>query len=132
MATKKISVMELYSEWDEEYINAKLYTDSYANNGRIFIGVLAWDTDCDGWTPWADLTVNMPRERLSNENCAFVDTNDFHGAMAFIDKYELGKPTGRIACSGWCFYPEVEFDMEKVNYYCTHFSERNEGRELNK
>ena len=67
--------------------------------------------------PFADLTVNLPGY-LPGEHRAFVDTNNLPEAEELIRKYKLGEPTGRIGYSGYCSYPEYEFDMREVNRYC--------------
>ena len=53
-------------------------------------------------------------KRDNHKNCALVDTNDFAQAKDLIEKYKLGKPTGRWAASGYCIYREYEFDMAQI------------------
>ena len=69
----------------------------------------------DDNTPFAILTVNIPEENLKNKNCAFVDNNNFPLCLRFICENKLGKPTNRIGISGYCVYPEIEFDLDKLN-----------------
>lgn len=73
----------------------------------------------EGFEPFGDLTVNLEHYR-TKPNCAFVDVNDFHEATDLIKKYNLGKPTGRIGTSGYCSYPEYEFDIKELNKYATN------------
>jgi hypothetical protein len=46
-----------------------------------------------------------------------VDTNDNPWAEAFIAEHHLGKPTGRTRRSGFCVYPEYEFDMKRIEKF---------------
>lgn len=69
--------------------------------------------------PYADLTVNLP-SFLTGKNRAFIDTNNMPEAEDLIRNYKLGNPTGRVGVSGYCRYPEYEFDMAEVNRYCVN------------
>lgn len=69
----------------------------------------------DDNAPFAILTVNIPEEKLTNKNCAFVDNNNFPHCLRFIQVNKLGKPTNRIGLSGYCVYPEFEFDLSMLN-----------------
>lgn len=66
--------------------------------------------------PFSSLTINV-LDFLPGKNCALVDTNDFAQAKDLIEKYKLGKPTGRWAASGYCIYREYEFDMAQIEKY---------------
>lgn len=72
----------------------------------------------DGLEPYSNITVNLPDERKSGPNCAFVDTNNFGMAEEIISEYKLGKPTGHYGYSGYCSYPEYKFDMDEIRKYC--------------
>lgn len=65
--------------------------------------------------PYAILTVNLSRK--CKPNCAFVDTNNCPWAENFIEKYKLGMPTGDMEMSGFCVYPEYEFDLAEIAKY---------------
>lgn len=69
------------------------------------------DNNC----PFAMLTVNLPNEKITNKNCAFVNFNKFQHCLKFIEVNKLGKPTNKIGFSGYCIYPEYEFDLDKLN-----------------
>lgn len=62
---------------------------------------------------FADLTVNVGLEP-TNKNCAFVDTNNNKWAEAFLKDNKIATPTGRVASSGFCLYPEYCFNMSKL------------------
>ena len=65
--------------------------------------------------PYAILTVNLSQK--CKPNCAFVDTNNCPWAENFIEKYKLGMPTGDMKMSGFCIYPEYEFDLAEIAKY---------------
>lgn len=98
--------------YGEDYLLApKIRT--YQNNGRLAIFLYGED---DEW--FCDITVNLPGNQLSDsnkKNLAFVDVNNNPWLPEYIEKYALGKPTGHSGTSGYCTYPEYEFDLEKLN-----------------
>ena len=67
--------------------------------------------------PYAALTVNLeefPRE----DNNAFVDTNNLGNEIVdWIIENDLGELTGRIGTSGYCIYPEVAFNINKIKVH---------------
>ena len=67
--------------------------------------------------PYATLTVNLP-EQGGGKNFAFVDTNNFPEAPKLISENKLGKPTGNFGYSGYCTYPEYEFDPSALEKFC--------------
>ena len=83
---------------------------NYADNASLYVGLL---TNEEGYPePWQNLTVNLPASRFCKPNCAYIDTNNNGDEIIdWLETNGLGKETGRIAASGWCFYPEFEFDM---------------------
>lgn len=99
------------------YKDCYLVTDTYRANGTLAIQIMG---DCgDGYLePIATLTVCLVNENKANETRAYVDTNNCPWAMDFIEKYKLGEETGLYGLSGYCMYPLVEFNMEKVKEAC--------------
>lgn len=75
--------------------------------------------------PYTNITVNLPDCR-NRKHCAYVDTNNFPGAISLINDYKLGKPTGRIGHSGFCSYPEYEFDLAEIGKYCINLEKLQE------
>lgn len=63
--------------------------------------------------PIATITVCLCDRNLG-EGEAYIDTNNCPWAVDFIEQEGLGKRTGRTGQSGYCTYPVVKFDMEKV------------------
>lgn len=86
---------------------------NYANNGSLYVGLL---TNEEGYPePWQNLTVNLDASRFCKPNCAYVDVNNNgEEILNWLERNGLGKQTERIAVSGWCCYPEFEFNMEKL------------------
>lgn len=81
-----------------------------ANRSRA---VEIWNKE-DG--PIAQITVCIPGAGLEDEE-AVIDTNNCPWAMDFIKEYELGEDTGRKVRSGYCTYPVVKLDIEKMGNY---------------
>lgn len=48
------------------------------------------------------------------ENESYVDTNNCPWATSFLESNGLAKRTGKTRRSGYCIYPEMEFDREKI------------------
>lgn len=89
---------------------------SYAVNKRLAVNLLCKE---DGyWEPYASLTVNLPAEPL-RPNEAFVKCFDENqGLMDFILGNKLGKALpGQDGHSGFCAYPKIVFDMEKLREF---------------
>ena len=93
----------------------KLNVAEYAKPRGLAIQMItkADDYDCD--EPFEIMTVNL--YRLCNSNYAFVDTNNLPEIEKFIEKYKLGKPTGKLKISGFCCYPLYEFDLDEIAKY---------------
>lgn len=94
------------------YKKCKLYTSEYMANKSLYIGITTFEDEYP--EPLADLTVCLPNERTPKANEAYVDTNNCPWAMDFIEEYGLGKDTGMFGFNGYCIYPLVAFNMDKV------------------
>lgn len=99
-----------FNFFGEDYY-IRLVARKYNDNSRL--AVQAFEED---GVPFAVLTVNIPGETLSGDNdkFAFIDTNNIPGADKFLIENGLAKPTGYHGRSGYCFYPEFKFDLEKL------------------
>lgn len=105
--------LKLTSMYGGEY-EITLRTNHYANNNNLYIGLDCWE---DGFPmPYTDLTVNLYPK--CEPNCAFIDINN-NGVeiINWLMANKLGKLTGRMCHSGFCQYPEFEFNMEEVQKY---------------
>ena len=83
-------------------------------NGNLRVDLLSNE---DGYPmPWQNLTVNL--DVKCKENCGFIDVNN--NGMAIIDwllDNKLGRILSREKVSGFCVYPEFEFDMQRLAEY---------------
>ena len=104
--TKKYLLTDFYGE---DYYLVPIMT-TYHNNGRL--AILLYDEDDE---VFCDMTVNIPNGKLSGTKNAFIDTNNSPWLVSFIKKHQLARPTGQYAMSGYCLYPEYEFDLSKLN-----------------
>lgn len=89
---------------------------SYLENNNLYVGMI---THRDGYPePYADLTVNLSVKCA--EDCAFIDTNNCgRSIFEWLVLNELATPTGRFQQSGFCVYPEMKFNMDKLMKYVT-------------
>ena len=64
--------------------------------------------------PVAIITVNIDKPLSVNKpNVNFVDTNNLPNIEEFLVENKIAKPTGNFVISGFCVYPEYEFDLTK-------------------
>ena len=84
---------------------------NYIENGNLYVGLISND---NGYAePWQNLTVNLSVK--CKENCAFIDTNNNGDEIIeWLAENNLGHCTGKIMPSGWCVYPEFEFNMDEL------------------
>lgn len=87
---------------------------NYAENGNLYVGLISYD---EGYPePWQNLTINLSVKCKPNR--AFIDTNNNgHGIVDWLEQNKLGFATGNLMPSGWCVYPEFEFNMDEVMKY---------------
>ena len=76
------------------------------DNGRLAIFA-----ECDG-APYGRATVNLPDAWLTGDRCAFMDTNNSRALVDRIEELGIAEWTFAQACSGYCTYPEFQFDEE--------------------
>lgn len=91
-----------------------IYEDGYLRVSRYLadnsLYVAAWSHN-DG--ALASLTVCLGDMTLA-ENESYVDVNNFPEVLELIADLNLGVPTGEVRQSGFCTYPVVAFDLEKL------------------
>lgn len=90
------------------YENVNLQLGKYQADNSV--AIQAWNRQ-DG--PIATLTVCLCDRNLG-EGETYIDTNNCLWAVDFIEQEGLGKRTGRMGHSGYCTYPVVKLDMQKV------------------
>jgi hypothetical protein len=96
--------------WDKIY-DIAFEIDSYVYGGMAISMLFRED---DYWLPYATLTVNLEDFPTEN-NKAFVDINNLGDEIVdWIVQNDLGELTGRCGFSGYCAYPEVQFNLDKI------------------
>ena len=108
-------MLEFISPWTGEILDACIEKSQYVKPARLYLGLRTRDYGEDYFEPYCDITVNLPGEMLSGENCAFVDTNNAPFIPGFLEANGLAEPTGMLGFSGWCVYPEYRFNMEEIS-----------------
>ncbi len=92
----------------------RVYDGVYLKVGKYLadnsVAIEAWNRQ-NG--PIATITVCLC-DRSLGEGEAYIDTNNCPWAIGFIEHEGLGKRTGKMGRSGYCTYPVVRFDMQKV------------------
>ena len=103
-------MLKLFKYGSEHPITLNL--SQYSNNRNLYVGLLTHE---DGFPePWSNLTVNLGIN--CKGNCAFIDiNNNGKEIVSWLVENNLGKLTGRTQISGYCTYPEFEFDLDELN-----------------
>ncbi len=102
---KGLVVKTPYSTYKDCYLRR----NGYKANKKMELEL--WN-DEDG--PIATLTVCLPYERGTEEDEAYVDTNNCPWAIDFLKAYGIAEQTNVYGHSGYCTYPLMKFDMDKV------------------
>ena len=66
--------------------------------------------------PIARITVYIAGSGLAEDETV-IDTNNCPWAMELIKQHGFGQATGRMVRSGYCTYPVVKLDIEKIGEY---------------
>lgn len=103
-------------EANKEYMSVSGYKDFAGTYGKMpceFYGIEIWNEE-DG--PIARITVCIAGSGLAEDETV-IDTNNCPWAMEFIEQHGFGQATGRMVRSGYCTYPVVKLDIEKIGEY---------------
>lgn len=98
-------------DWELGKEKIRLEVGSYMYGNRLYIGMLSKDSE--GWDSFADLTVNLMYAPVK-ANEAYIDHNSSEAKLQFIQRHKLGKVLEETACSGFCTFRKVAFDMERL------------------
>lgn len=105
-----MALLEVKTEW-AVYKNCFLQVARYqADNSRA---IEIWNNE-DG--PIARITVCITGSGLAEDETV-IDTNNCPWAMEFIKQHGFGQAIGRMVKSGYCTYPVVKLDIEKIGEY---------------
>lgn len=94
-----------------KYVNemVEFFVGKYSN-GRLAVRAMS------SGMPIATLTINLPNEELKGTNKSFFkDFDENEGILECLEEQKVLKRTGRFGKSGYCEYPEVEWN-EKLLY----------------
>lgn len=99
-----------------ETYKVSLQISTYADNDRLAVILIGWEKKNKRWVsfPIDDITVNLPEEQITAENCNFVDTNNLPYIYSFLATNNLAHPTDNCGISGYCIYPEYQFNMDEI------------------
>ena len=92
-------------------VKVRLWVGAYQDNGSLYIGLI----DMQENEEFTDITVNMDESARLKPYCAAVKNySENEGMERFIQKYELGKPTGKLIRSGYVTVPVYQFDKARL------------------
>lgn len=89
-------------------------TNYVTDPDKLAVQMLYWDEEYKFWEPWSTLTVNTGDQPL-NKNCAFININNNKDIIGWMIKNGMGRTTKRFSVSGFCTYPEFEFNDRTLN-----------------
>lgn len=112
-----MKTLEYASPWTGEIMKACFTTDRYVDGNGIYIGLLTYNDEYEFYEPWCDITVNIPYSAKLKENECFVDTNNCEGIDEWLVENNIAYYTGKFGSSGYCRYPIMVFNMNKVKEY---------------
>lgn len=108
-------------DWKHGSEDVILYICSYDFNNSLYIGLNNKIEGTEGnseedYDDFCDVTVNL-RESNVKINEAYISGDFTKDLLRFINKYKLGKILPEYGYSGFCRYPKVAFDLEKLREY---------------
>lgn len=81
---------------------------------KLAVQMFCWNEKYEYWEARCTLTVNTNDKPL-NKNCAFIDINNNKDIIGWMLKNGMGRTTKRFSVSGFCTYPEFEFNDRTLN-----------------
>ena len=94
-------------------------------NRRHALQLYYYEREFGYYMPYATLTVNIPSEETTDNNCVFIDTNNCPWALnLLVNELRCAEITGHVAHSGRCYYSEVRLIHDKLFKYVPY----SEGR----
>lgn len=92
----------------------KFILTNYTANNNLAIMLADVDEYKDMGYIYCDITVNVTTLPI-HEVC--VDTNNAPFAKELLEKLNIGEDTGKTVQSGFCTYPIMKLDMDKLRPY---------------
>ena len=90
-----------------------LKTARYNADGSLAVMVRGNDPEYGFECPMATITTCLVDKNLA-DNESYLDTNNCPWAVDFVTENKLGVVTKKRGYSGFCAYPMVVWDMEKL------------------
>ena len=95
-----------------------LVIEKYSSNSRTALQLMYFDTEYATYMPYARLTVNIPSEETTDDNCVFIDTNNCSFALnLLVNELKCAELTGHVVQSGRCYYSEVRLIPDELFKY---------------
>lgn len=88
----------------------ELYVNTYANNGRLYIG--AYDPE-EG--PVFDATVNLPEYHIQADEAFIKSYDENEGVLEFLMENDIVLSVVRYVPSGCVMVPLCQLNMEKIH-----------------
>lgn len=107
--------MENYLEYLDTFndlVMVKPHLNFYNSNNNLYIGLLYYDEELHMEDHYSDLTVNI--EKLPYLYSALDTTYNTENVLKFVSDHGLGEFTGQYLHSGFCRYPIIKFNEEKM------------------
>lgn len=104
---KVFDVKTSYSEYKDCYLKA----GKYVEDGSVAVEL--WNR-YDG--PIARVTTCLCDPLLDDDE-SYIDTNNCPWAVKLLEEKGFAKRTGRTRKSGYCEYPAMKFDRDKMREY---------------
>lgn len=83
------------------------------------LAIVMYCDEGQGKEPFATLTVYL-EDFKTYGNKAFVDTNNLGDEILdWLAENNLGEQTSRLGFSGFCIYPEFDFNLDEINKHLT-------------
>ena len=94
-------------------LKLSLEVTTYAKHGNT--AICLWAETEEGPEEYSTLTVNLD-ERLP-EDFAYIDVNNNSGLLKILVANGLATETGIMGMSGFCTYPLVRLNLDKIKEY---------------
>lgn len=107
----------ILNAWGQD--NCLSFTLHEYTNGNLC--VQAWVHQDEFIEPYSTITVNLGIE--CPKGFSFIDANNNHGIIGWLEANNLGKRTYITQVSGFCEYEMFKFNMEELEKY-VHSDER--------
>ena len=108
-------MLKFTSPYTGHKMDAAITRNLYVDGERLYVGMYTFDPEDGFWEMWCDITVNLPDEPVTDENCGYVDVNNAPYLPRFLEDNGLAEWTGKYGYSGFCQYPEFRFNIDRLD-----------------